>query len=123
LSDFAGKPVILNFWASWCAPCAVEFPQILKLAGQRKDAIFLFVSTDDSVSAASQFLKKYNLKIPGNAVVLIDEDKKVSQELYQTYKVPETYLISAKGSIRNKIIGADIDWLGPDVQQKLNDLR
>ncbi|MEM6781129.1 MAG: redoxin domain-containing protein, partial [Pseudomonadota bacterium] len=57
LEDFEGQLVMLNFWATWCAPCKVEFPQMLELANDDKDIIFLAVSVDAAAEDIDRFLR------------------------------------------------------------------
>lgn len=122
LSGFKGRPVILNFWASWCAPCVIEFPAMLELA-QKTDGVFIFLSQDDADADIERFIKRYGKDLPlENVYIARDENKETAQKLYQTFKLPETYIIDNEGRIAEKIIGADIDWSGPDMQQKINTL-
>ncbi len=125
LADFRGKIVVLNFWASWCAPCVIEFPQIIKLAEATKDeSVFLFLSQDDSIQDIEKFLKKYGKGLPQrNVFIAQDQNKNTARTLYQTYKLPETYLIDAYGMMREKIIGADVDWSGKPMQAKIKAMR
>ncbi len=123
IEDFKGRVIILNFWATWCAPCVVEFPAMLKLADIQKDnAAFIFLSIDDNKEEIARFLKKHAKSLPQNAVVGHDVDKTVSQDLFQTVKVPETYIITPDLKLADKIVGSDVDWTSEAVQQKINTL-
>ncbi len=94
LKDFRGKLVLLNFWASWCAPCREEMPAMEKLYQEYKDNNFviLAVAVKDSKQAASKFVKELNLTYP----VALDTDAKVGQE-YGAWGLPVTYLIGPNG--------------------------
>jgi thiol-disulfide isomerase/thioredoxin len=119
LHDFKGKPVVLNFWASWCAPCVIEFPQMLKLAEKAgTGTVFLFLSLDEDKSAIERFLKEQK-QIPKNVVIGKDEDKKISRS-FGTYKLPETYFIAPDLTVRDKIIGANVNWNGEAIRNRLN---
>ena len=123
LEDYKGKVIVLNFWATWCAPCVIEFPAMVKLAGLQKDnAVFIFMSIDDNKKDITRFLKKHAASLPQNAVVGWDVNKTVSQDLFQTVKVPETYIITPDLKLADKIVGSDVDWISEDVQQKINTL-
>ncbi len=123
LSTFKGRPVVLNFWATWCPPCVIEFPQMLRLA-QKTDAVFIFLSQDDDDQAIERFLKKYGKELPiENVYVARDIDKKIAQKSYQTFKLPETYLIDANHMIEEKIIGADVEWDDEKMVMRLRDLE
>lgn len=123
--DFKGKAVVLNFWATWCAPCVVEFPMMVELAKRNeKDTVFLFVSVDDDIQKIFKFLKKYgDEETAKNIYVAWDPDKKISMDLFGTLKYPETYIIDYAMNITEKIIGADVDWLGADIQNKLDSAK
>ncbi len=123
-SSLGGQPIVLNFWATWCAPCVYEFPQMVQLAQKNPDTIFLFVSVDAGVQEIERFLKKYgdeeHLK---NVLVAHDPEKYISMDLFGTNKYPETFLISKNHKIMDKVIGADVDWLSDDMQQKITALK
>lgn len=124
LSEFKGKVVVLNFWASWCAPCVIEFPQMAALAKATKGkTVFLFLSQDDTDEAMERFVKKYGKDLSDNVYIARDSDKSIAQGLYQTYKLPETYIIAPDGRIADKIIGADVEWNGKDMRRKIEALR
>ena len=122
LSGYKDKTIVLNFWASWCAPCVVEFPQMVKLAEATKDkTVFIFLSLDDGDAAIERFVRKYAPEMTDNVFIARDADKSISQNLYQTYKLPETYIIGGDLKIRDKIIGADVDWNGTEMRNKIAD--
>lgn len=121
LSDLKGKVIVLNFWASWCAPCVIEFPQMIALAdATRNNSVFVFVSQDDTIEDIRIFLKKHIPQAPDNVLIARDSNKHIAQTLYQTYKLPETYIIDPAFSIRKKIIGNSVDWAGKDMQSEIN---
>ena len=123
LKDFEDKAVILNFWASWCAPCVIEFPQMIKLAGMTKDeSIFIFLSIDEEKSDIEKFIRKYKIDAK-NIIIGHDRTKTISRGLFKTYKIPETYIIAPGGRIADKITGADIVWDSPDMAQKIKSLK
>ncbi len=123
LQDFAGRGVVLNFWASWCAPCIVEFPQMIALARKHKDTAFIFLSQDEKAEEITRFQEKYLPEdLPLNVIIAWDEGQKTARDLFQTYKLPETYLIDSKGLLADKLIGADHDWTDPAIDAKLKAL-
>lgn len=123
LADFRGKAVILNFWASWCAPCVIEMPHMLRLAQTTKnEAVFMFLSLDKDEADVRKFLKRLDAEIQSKKILIaLDKNGEVSKSLFQTYKIPETYLIDAEGKIRKKIVGADIDWNSPEMIKTIAD--
>lgn len=124
LSDLADKTVILNFWASWCAPCVIEYPMMLRLADMVKnDAVFLFLSVDESVKDIENFLTRHGDNIDrANVLIAHDDGKKISQGLYHSYKLPETYIIAPGTIIIEKIIGADVEWDSQKMAHKIRAL-
>jgi thiol-disulfide isomerase/thioredoxin len=107
LSDFSGKVIVLNFWASWCPPCVKEFPILLDIAAQFPDqAVLIALSSDLDAAAMERFLQKQ--KKPGeNVYIALDENQSITQKLYQTYSLPETLIITPQLQLHSKLVGAD----------------
>jgi len=107
LSDYRGKVVFINFWATWCGTCKVEMPSMEKLYQRFKDFDFemLTISVDKDQSLIEPFLKEYNLTFP----VLLDPEEEIAKKLYKTTGVPETFIVDKNGIIRFKAIGPD-NW-------------
>lgn len=117
LSKYEGKPVVLNFWATWCPPCIEEMPSLVQLQDRMKDKVTIIaVSLDVDESAYKRFVTDRKL----NMVTVRDADQK-SNTLYGTYKFPETYIIDGKGMIRRKFIGA-VNWNDPQIEEYLRGL-
>jgi len=124
LEDFTGKVVILNFWASWCAPCVIEFPQMIDLAKKTaNDSVLIFMSVDESVADIEKFLKKQKGYDAANIYMAHDADKSIAQKLFQTYKLPETYIMTPDLMIAEKIVGADVVWNAPDMIAKIKSYK
>jgi len=122
LKDFEGKVIVLNFWASWCAPCVVEFPAMLNLANKTKDSsVFIFLSQDETPEAMNKFMAKQKIK-SSNVIVGWDKDKIIGQTLFQSFKLPETYFIDPALLIRDKIVGNSVEWDSPEMQQKIKEV-
>lgn len=112
LSDFKGKVILLNIWATWCPPCVAEAPSIDRLHKMFEDEDFalLAVSIDEGgKKVVENFMKNKNLSFP----VLLDPEGRVAR-LYRTTGVPESFIIRKDGVIDNEIHGA-IDWTAPNV--------
>ena len=110
LSQFRGKPVVLNFWASWCAPCVAEMPALVQMQKQLGDkALVLAVSVDSDENAYKQFIRDHNIDL-----LTVRDGKQVSNGLYGTFKFPETYIIDKNGRIVRKFIGEQ-DWTSPEI--------
>lgn len=105
LHDYKGRVVILNFWASWCVPCVVEYPQMLRLAAAMPDELVIVaVSVDEDSKALDRFLAK-NGPRPANVIIATDPERKVTQGLFQTVQYPESYLIDSAMVLREKVVG------------------
>jgi len=103
LSDFKGKRVMLNFWATWCPPCREEMPA-MELFFKDMDAVVLAVNLTDmevNKKQVTDFINTYGLTFP----VLLDEKGEVSS-LYRISPIPTTYMIDSQGFIRHKAYGA-----------------
>ena len=117
LSQFRGKPVVLNFWATWCPPCVEEMPSLVELQKQMGDKVtVLAVAEDADQNAVNQFVRDHNIDL-----LTVRDPKQSANALYGTFKFPETYIIDKDGIIRRKFIGAT-DWSNPEIVEYLNKL-
>jgi peroxiredoxin len=117
LSQLRGKPVILNFWATWCPPCVQEMPSLVELQKRLGDKVTVFaVSEDADENAVKQFVRDHNVDL-----LTVRDPKQTANELYGTFKFPETYVIDRQGKIVRKFIGAT-DWTSPDLVEYFNKL-
>lgn len=97
------KPLLLNFWASWCGPCKQEAPDLVRLYEKYKDQIDFYavnITANDQPEQAAAFVKQYGLSFP----ILMDETGEVSTQ-YEIVSIPTTYFIDKNGIIRQKVIG------------------
>jgi len=125
LYDFKGKIVLVNFWATWCAPCVKEYPDLLQLAQKMNNKVVLLaLSNDQNPEAINQFINKNTpdeLKKLGNVHIIWDENQHITQKLFQTFKLPETVIIAPDMTIQDKVIGL-IDWTEPEIERRLENL-
>ncbi len=99
LESLKGKPLVLNFWASWCGPCAMEHPNLLWGARTFGDQVqFLGVVFEDTPENARAWLARHGSGFPQ----LIDPKSAMAVD-YAVTGVPETYFIDAQGTIRSKV--------------------
>src|SRR5438270_10594294 len=101
LSQLHGQVVVLNFWATWCAPCVEEIPSLVVLSQKMKakGVTVLGVSVDADGDAYQRFVKDHGVSF----LTVRDADQK-SNVLYGTVKFPETYIIDRNGVVRRKFI-------------------
>jgi cytochrome c biogenesis protein CcmG/thiol:disulfide interchange protein DsbE len=116
LNKMKGKVVVLNLWATWCAPCVEELPSLLALQQRMPGIAVVAVSADQDDTVYRKFLVKHHVDV----LTVRDSDQKVNA-MYGTVMIPETYIIDRQGVIRRKFIGAQ-DWTAPDIADYLNKL-
>ena len=109
LSDFRGKVVVLNFWASWCGSCVQEMPDLDRLQAhiRSRGGVVLAVSVDEDCGSYDTFLKKHPVRFQTTCE---PTSKKVSLDyLYSgpldDGQIPETYIIDREGRIVRKVTG------------------
>lgn len=117
LAQFRGHVVLLNFWASWCAPCLEELPSLEALHHQMPELQVLGVSIDHDTAAYSQFLTQHRVDF----LTVVDPAEQ-SNALFGTYRPPETYVIDKQGVIRRKFIGPQ-NWTSPEIVNFLRKLE
>ena len=105
LSQFEGKVVFVNFWATWCPPCKIEFPELNQLAEdfQGKDFHLLAVNIDDDRRKVEKYLKKMKMESPAMEILLDPESEVV--ESYNAEAMPSTFVMDQKGIIRYIHVG------------------
>lgn len=97
-----GRPVVLNFWASWCGPCRIETPYFQALSRRYGGRVaFLGVNQGESPDTITDFAASYGLSYP----LLYDPDNAVN-DAYQVFNLPTTIFIDGKGVIREVYVGA-----------------
>ena len=113
LDDYRGRVVLVNFWATWCAPCLEEMPSIEKLRRSfdaRRFAV-LAVNVGEGPAKATAFAEKVQL---GGFNILLDRDLKTSKA-WGARVLPATFIVDPDGKVRYSHYGA-IDWARPDVR-------
>ncbi|MEH6616320.1 MAG: TlpA disulfide reductase family protein [Porticoccus sp.] len=116
LSQYHGKVVVLNFWATWCEPCRREMPALQRLS-ERVDPdkiVVLGVSVDEDVNLVREFNLKYGTKFAG----YIDRDRKVSEGQLGLSAYPQTFVISPDGFVALLQQG-EYRWASTDVFDQL----
>lgn len=101
LSDYKGKKVMLNFWATWCPPCKAEMPEMQEFHEASKDEVEVLAINMDTQNDVAGFIKKMGITFP----ILLDEKNEVNKN-YQIISIPTTFFIDKNGVITHKFIGA-----------------
>jgi peroxiredoxin len=112
LSDYKGKVVLVNVWATWCPPCVDEMPSMEKLYRKFKGEKFeiLAVSIDETgLKTVAPFMKKTRLTFPA----LIDSQGAI-KSVYRITAIPESFIVDKQGLLIKKIVGP-ADWASPQV--------
>ncbi len=125
VDSYSGEPIsfdsnrvkVLNFWASWCAPCIEETPLLVKIANEYPDVQFIGLTNDDTEEKALAFAKKYQIDYAiGNG----DEYLSALQPIQPIYGLPTTLIIDKQSRIAAKVIGG---ISGAEFRKALEKLR
>lgn len=120
LSDYKGKVVLLNFWATWCAPCVHEMPALDSLQGKfdKEKFVIVPVSLDTKgVEVVKKFLESKGIK---NLPVLLDNEKSAFK-LFGLKALPTSYIIDKNSDLRAGIMGL-IEWESEDTENYIKGL-
>ncbi len=117
-SDFGGRLLVLNFWATWCPPCIEEMPSLDRLQQRFASSglVVLGISVDRDSDAYRRFLERARVSF----LTARDPEARISSR-YGTFKFPETYLIDRRGRVREKIIGP-ADWTEAAMMERIRRL-
>lgn len=109
LADFKGRPLLINFWASYCMPCRREMPALVRLQKRysKKLTILTVAADGENRKAVSDFVRKYEVELP----VLLDPGQKLSKT-YSVRLLPMTYVVARDGRIDGRVVGY-ADWESP----------
>jgi peroxiredoxin len=112
LSDLQGKPVLLNFWASWCPPCRAEMPDLVRVYEVRKAdnlvVLAINLTYQDTIPDAQAFVKEFKMPFP----VLLDATGSVARDQYGLRGLPMSFFVDRHGVIVRRQIGA---MTGPQI--------
>ncbi len=119
LADYRGKPVILNFWATWCPPCLAEMPTLQRahdlLAG---DGIAVIgINVGDAADAIKAFLSTTPVSFP----LLMDADTEIAQR-YPVIGLPTTFIIDPQGQLVYSATG-ELEWDAPAILDQVRALK
>jgi cytochrome c biogenesis protein CcmG, thiol:disulfide interchange protein DsbE len=118
LSDYRGKIVLLNFWATFCAPCRMEMPslQAISVKYQNDDVVVIAVSVDSGrEKAVKKWIKKMKLEFP------IALEGNSAGNIYEVSALPVTFIIGKKGQLIGRILG-EREWNNKETHQFIDNL-
>lgn len=104
LSDYRGKPVFLNFWATWCPPCKAEMPHMQEFYEENQSQAEVLAvnltSNESSINTVEKFAEQYNITFP----ILLDINGEQAEK-FATITIPTTYIIDKNGIIKQRKVG------------------
>jgi peroxiredoxin len=103
LSDHRGNVVLINFWATWCGPCVIETPELVKMYNELHGKGFTVVGIsldEEGFEVVAPFAKEYEVSYP-----LVVDDGTVAEEFGGVFGLPTTYVLDKNGNIQQRFIG------------------
>jgi cytochrome c biogenesis protein CcmG, thiol:disulfide interchange protein DsbE len=115
LSDYRGKVLLVNFWATWCEPCREEMPSIERLRVSLGGRPFVVLAVN--LAEPESRIRKFLDAVPVGFPILLDRDTKTTRA-WQAKVLPATYIVGPDGVIRYRHIG-ELDWSKPEVRKQI----
>lgn len=103
LSEYRGKTIMINFWATWCGPCRKEIPELVKLKNKYGEQGFEIIGValdDEGFEVVEPFLQQFDINY-----TIVADDYSYGNELGGIYMVPTTYIVNKEGKIAFRKIG------------------
>ncbi|MFZ5555260.1 MAG: peroxiredoxin family protein [Pseudomonadota bacterium] len=119
LSDYRGKVVLVNFWATWCPPCRAEMPSMQRawLTLKQENIVMLAVNVGEGADTIFEFTGEFPVEFP----LLLDRDSKVTAQ-WPVRGLPTTFVVDPQGRLAYRAIGAR-EWDDPELLKALRALR
>ena len=119
LSDYKGKVVIVNFWATWCPPCRKEMPSMQRAWEilEKEDIAMLAINVGEDSDLIFAFTAEYPVEFP----LIMDKTSSVVRD-WKVRGLPTTYIVNPEGQIVYQAIG-DRDWDAPEILNKIRQLK
>jgi peroxiredoxin len=118
LAQYRGKVVLVNFWATWCAPCREEMPSIERLRQAMAGRPFAVLAVN--VGESARVARDFATKVPVGFPLLLDRDTSIAKK-WGAKLLPATFIIAPDGAIRYSYLG-ELDWAREDVRAALEKL-
>lgn len=94
LSDLVGRPILINFWATWCGPCRLEMPEIVHHADSSADLVVIAINVQEEPEPVESFARDFSMNMP----VVRDTDAKI-RDLYEVRGMPTSVFINREGKV------------------------
>lgn len=119
LSDYRGKVVIINFWATWCPPCREEMPAMQRAWEiiQKEDMVMLGINLGEDEDTIFAFTANYPVEFP----LLMDEDSSATRD-WPVAGLPTTYIVDPDGNVAFRAVGGRA-WDAPEILDRLRALQ
>jgi peroxiredoxin len=119
LSDYRGKVVVINFWATWCPPCREEMPAMQRAWEiiQKEDMVMLGINLGEDEDTIFAFTANYPVEFP----LLMDEDSSATRE-WPVAGLPTTYIVDPDGNVAFRAVGGRA-WDAPEILDRLRALQ
>ncbi len=119
LSDYRGKVLIVNFWATWCIPCIKEMPALQRASNRLgvEDIHVIAINMGESRENVSRFQQRQSIQFP----LLLDPDTQVSTA-WSVLGLPTTYVVDPNGLVVIRVVG-EYEWDDPDFLSRIRELK
>ncbi|MDX1375539.1 MAG: TlpA disulfide reductase family protein [Burkholderiales bacterium] len=118
LADYRGRVVLVNFWATWCAPCRAEMPSLERLRRSLEAEPFVLLAVNVGEDAAA--VRAFAERVPMGFPLLLDRDAQASRD-WRARALPTTFIVGPEGRIRYQAVG-ERDWADADIRARLRAL-
>jgi thiol-disulfide isomerase/thioredoxin len=118
LSEYAGKVVLLNFWATWCEPCRAEMPSMQRLQDKLAGKPFVILAVD--FGEGEPRIKEFLKEVPVKFTILLDRDSRTASA-WRVRALPLSFVIDAEQRVRYSVLG-DVRWDSPGVEDLVRKL-
>ena len=110
LSDFSGKIVLINFWATWCPPCIEEMPSLVALQKRFAGRPFVLLTVNEDEGGSDVLVRQFKKQTGLDFLSLLDETGSIA-DAFGVYSLPQSFLIDGQGQLIRQISGA-VNWSG-----------
>ena len=119
LSDYRGKPVIVNFWATWCPPCRAELPSMNRAWAKVKDEGIIMLAVN--VGESEETINQFNVEYPIDFTILLDQEGTYAPE-WNISGMPTTFVVNADGLVVYKVVGTR-EWDNDEILDAIRALK